>query len=128
MALLAAGCSAGTTTSGQGHIPKELVGRVASFEARVTLPKNATATDTLQRLRSEGVVGSDSDGDIRLEGAADPASGEAVLVVKEGESSKVRWIVQPNGVPTPSTLLVCIQGEGPTAVAVDLNLGDRCKE
>lgn len=129
--LLAAGCSAGTT-SGQDPVPKELVGRAALYMAKVQIPENvvwsdAVWSDVVKSLKAAGVPEADIGKDVHLEGGWVPGNARSLLVVKDKDGSTVRWIRQSNDVAT-SSLVVCVQGEGATAVAVDLNLGDTCKE
>lgn len=126
VALLATGCSAGTT-SGQDPVPKEVIGRAAVHMARVSVPENAMWSDVVKSLKAAGVPETDIGNDVPLEGGWVPGKGRSLLVVKDKDGSTVRWIRQTNDVAT-SSLVVCVQGEGATAVAVDLNLGDTCKE
>jgi len=126
VALLAAGCSGGIT-SGQDPAPKEVIGRAAVHMATVTVPEMAGWSDVVKSLKAAGVPEADIGNDVPLEGGWVPGKARSLLVVKDKDGSTVRWIRQTNDVAT-SSLVVCVQGEGPTAVAVDLNLGDICKE
>lgn len=125
-ALLAAGCSEGIT-SGQDPVPKEVIGRAAVPMARVTVPEKAGWKDLTTSLKAAGVPEANIGNDAHLEGGWVPGKARSLLVVKDKDGSTVRWIRQTSDVAT-SSLVVCVQGEGPTAVAVDLNLGDSCKE
>lgn len=125
-ALLAAGCSDGIT-SGQDPVPKEVIGRAAVHMARVTVPEKAGWSDVVKSLKAAGIPEADIGNDVPLEGGWVPGKGRSLLVVKDKDGSTVRWIRQTSDVAT-SSLVVCVRGEGPMAMAVDLNLGDSCKE
>ncbi|WP_141696881.1 hypothetical protein [Xanthomonas translucens] len=126
MLLLASGCSAGSDGQPSGVVrsePLQLVGEV-------DLPKNATVEDIPVLLKSAGVTWDDFGGEITLEGPfveSAATSGRSLVVVKDPFGSKTRLIARSGGLPRLTTLVVCVRGEGATATASDLNLGDVCK-
>ncbi len=126
VALLAAGCSAGTT-SGQEPVPKEVIGRAAVHMATITVPEKAGWSDVVKSLKAAGVPEADIGNDAPLEGGWVPGKARSLVVVKDKDGSTVRWIRQTKDVASTS-LVVCVQGKGPTAAAVDIDLGDSCKE
>lgn len=124
--LMAVGCASSHSPESDGG-PKQMTGNAALLVATFPLGKGLAWNNVKESLAEKGFPAEDFDDVEEFEGR----SGESVrslLVFREGQSSKVRWIVQPDRVSSRSTLAVCIQGQGEKVVVDELRVDDRCAE
>lgn len=126
--LFGAGCSVGSK-SDDGQPGGVVHSEPAHLVGEVDLPKDATVDSIPALLKSGGMSWDALDGEIALEGPfveSAATSGRSLVVVKDPLGSKTRLIARSGGLPRLTTLVVCVRGEGATATASELNLGDVC--